>query len=103
MKCKHCDYDVGEKMVCPYCGQRANHQYVPYKDATIYSDITTYADEPNLFMIILAFIVPIFGIIYYFTHIRAVQKKSRVYAISSLCSYATSLLVLIIGVLNVIL
>lgn len=102
MKCKHCDNDVGEKMTCPYCGQRTNHQYVPYMDATLYSDQALYNSEPNLFMIILAFLVPIFGIIYYFTHVKVVQKKSRVYAISALSSCATSLLVILIGVLNVI-
>ena len=103
MKCSHCGYDVGEKLVCPQCGQRANHQYVPCIDATLYSDRALYDDEPNLFMIFLAFFVPLFGIIYYFTHIKYVQKKSRVYAISSLCGYATSLLVVLIGIMNVIL
>ena len=103
MKCKHCDYDVGEKLVCPHCGQRANYQYVPCLDATIYSDRAVYDGEPNLFMIFLAFLVPLFGIIYYFTQIKYVQKKSRVYAISAISGYVTSFLVTLIGILNVIL
>ena len=83
MFCKYCGNDIGNNLFCPYCKQQSGYD-VLLQDATNYSTSNQITDVPNIFMIILAFFIPLFGFIYYPTHIAKSRLKSRAYGISSL-------------------
>ena len=102
MKCSHCGAEAGEKLVCSYCGARTNPQYVPLNDATKVDAIKRIDDVPNFFLIILAFFIPLFGIIYYFSQIGKVQAKARAYGISAVVGIICSAIVLIMTVLTIL-
>ena len=98
MFCKYCGFDLGDKIICPACGQQSTSDIL-LQDATQYSPQNQIMDEPNIFMIILAFFIPLFGFIYYVTHIAKSKTKSRAYGISSLCGVIGETLVGIISLI----
>lgn len=103
MKCNHCGAEAGDKLTCVYCGARTNYQYVPYNDATVINKMQKIDDVPNIFMILLAFLIPLFGIIYYFVNVSKVQTKSRAYGIASLVNVIGTIVVFTVMILGFIL
>ena len=95
MKCANCGAEVQEKLSCPYCGSRTTPQYVPYVGATVYDKNAIVDDVPNLILIFLAFLVPLFGIIYYFARVKVYKTKARAYGISALSGVAVTVLILV--------
>ena len=98
MFCKNCGNEIGNALFCPHCKQQAGYDLL-IQDATHYSPENQILDVPNIFMIILAFFIPLFGFIYYFTHIARFKVKSRAYGISSLSAVGTTLIVMIIALI----
>ena len=98
MFCKYCGFDLGDKIICPACSQQSTSDIL-MQDATQYSPQNQIMDEPNIFMIILAFFIPLFGFIYYVNQIAKSKTKSRVYGISSLCGVIGQALVGIISLI----
>ena len=96
MFCKNCGNDIGDALFCPHCKQQTGYDLL-IQDATHYSPERQIFDVPNIFMIILAFFIPIFGFVYYFTQISRIKVKPRAYGIASLCGVGTSLVVMIIA------
>ena len=92
MFCKYCGFDIGDKIICPNCNQQSTFD-VLLQGATEYSPQNQIMDEPNIFLIILAFFIPLFGFIYYPTHIAKSKIKSRAYGIASLCGVIGTMLV----------
>ena len=99
MKCNYCGKEVGNRFTCPACGRRTNPRYVPARDATVYNEYNKLVDEPNIFFIIIAFLFPIFGILYYFAKVSQFRTKARVYMVSSLAGIAMSVVIFAIAML----
>ena len=98
MYCNHCGNDMGDAVFCPRCNRQAGYD-VLLSDATHYDLAKKVNDVPNIFLIILAFFLPLFGFIYYVTHIKFFKVKSRAYGISALAGVGTSLA---IGILTLL-
>ena len=98
MFCKYCGQDIGNAVLCPHCNGQAGYD-VLLRDATHDNPDLRITDVPNIFLIILAFFVPLFGIIYYLTQISKVRVKSRTYGIASLCGVVTNVLIAMISLI----
>ena len=98
MFCKYCGKDIGDAVLCPHCNGQAGYD-VLLRDATHDNPELRIMDVPNIFLIILAFFVPLFGIIYYFARISKFRVKSRAYGIASLCGVITNVLISIIALI----
>jgi hypothetical protein len=66
MYCKYCGKDIGDSVFCPNCQQQMGYDIL-LRDATHDSESGRINDVPNIFVIVLAFFIPIFGYIYYAT------------------------------------
>jgi hypothetical protein len=98
MYCNHCGNDVGDAVFCPHCKKQLGYDIL-LSDATVYSIENKVRDVPNIFLIILAFFIPLFGFIYYFTKIKLFQVKARSYGISALVGVGTSVAIAILTLL----
>ncbi len=98
MFCKYCGKEIGDAVFCPHCNNQLGYD-VLLSDATHYDLAKKVQDVPNIFLIILAFFIPLFGFIYYIMRIKMYKVKSRAYGISALVGAGASLL---IGVLTLL-
>ncbi|MBO5223767.1 MAG: hypothetical protein J6C23_04570 [Clostridia bacterium] len=101
MYCKYCGNDIGDAVFCPNCNKQSGYD-VLLSDATHYDQVKKVDDVPNIFLIILAFFIPLFGFIYYFTQISKYKVKSRAYGISALVSVGVNVVVLVLMLLMII-
>lgn len=98
MYCKYCGNDIGDAVFCPHCKKQSGYD-VLMSDATEYNPEAKVQDVPNIFLIILAFFIPIFGFIYYIVRIRKYKTCARAYGISALLGVGTTL---VIGLLTLL-
>lgn len=101
MYCNYCGNDIGDEAICPNCKRQAVND-VLLTDATFYDFEKKLSDTPNIFLLILAFFIPLFGFIYYLTKIRFFQVKARAYGISALCGVATTVIISVLTALMTI-
>ena len=98
MFCKYCGNDIGNAVFCPHCKQQSGYDML-LDGATHYDPARKVDDVPNIFLIILAFFIPLFGIIYYLTRITYYKVKSRAYGISALSGIGTLCVLSVLSVL----
>ena len=101
MFCKYCGTDMGAAVFCPQCKRQAGYD-VLLDGATHYDLERKVNDVPNIFLIILAFFIPLFGLIFYVTSIRRYKVKSRAYGISSLVGVGVNIAIAVLTVLMMI-
>ena len=100
MYCSKCGNQLNdEAVVCPKCGcisnQDAYNRAFNYSAQTSYNDTPQYTDEPNPGLSLLAFLIPLFGIIYYFCEHKKTPFASQRYLTWSIISI---LLTIIFGI-----
>lgn len=107
MYCSNCGNNLNDKaVVCPQCGCIANQG--AYNAAFNYanSDQNRYnsekTDEPNPVLSVLAFLIPLFGIIYFFCEHKNTPFACQRYLTWSIVSIVLTLIFTIVLVSSVI-
>jgi uncharacterized membrane protein YvbJ len=89
MFCRKCGSEIPEgKYVCPACGNLEKGNAVFLSGAAVYDETARLLDVPNVLMLVLAFFVPFFGIIYYFARSSVYPVRAKAYGIASLIGLA---------------
>ena len=87
--CSKCGKEiVDEAVVCPSCGCAVANAPQPVQVAV--------ADEINVGLCILAFLVPLFGIIYWPVKYKETPKKAKACGVTALISWGVGILFSII-------
>ena len=105
MFCRKCGTELPEgKFTCPSCGNFEKGNTVFISGAATYNETAKLLDVPNVLLLVLAFLVPLFGIIYYFARVSVFPTRARAYGIASLIGVAAMVVApIIVNILVMIL